>query len=138
MAPAVRIRARKHCSATKANNLISVGMPRSLIWATIAAPLLLARLAAPAWALDACGGCGTRTASWVAPLIIVAVVIFLAVVVRVSRRQARSRKTESPAAAPQGSDVAADRLPIRNHHSASTRFEATDRSIATPREAKGP
>jgi hypothetical protein len=44
------------------------------------------------WALDACGGCGTKTAAWVGPLIIVVVLLFLVVVIAFARRQSLAKR----------------------------------------------
>ena len=68
------------------------GKRRLVILAIGAAQLLLALTAAPAWAVDSCGGCGTRTAAWVGPVIIVVVVTFLAVLVGVARHRSRSNQ----------------------------------------------
>ncbi len=92
MALVVRVLADQCQSSPEADVETRLGKPRSFIVVIVAAQLLLAVGAAPAWALDSCGGCGTRTAGWVGPLIIIVVVVFLVVLIGFARRQSRSKQ----------------------------------------------
>jgi len=109
MAPTVSARGESSGSV-EVDVLSRLGKFRSFFWAIVAAQLVLGLAAGPAWALDSCGGCGTRTAAWVGPVIIVVVVAFLAVLVGVGRRQSRS-KQGAPVAGPEDPALASDLAP---------------------------
>jgi hypothetical protein len=90
-------------SPTYTGAVSRLGRRRSFLLAIVGAQCLLALIAGPASALDSCGGCGTRTATWVGPLIIVVAVAFVAVMVVLARRQLRSEREA------QGADLSGPR-----------------------------